>query len=150
MKTLLAVVAGLLGCMPVASGQTCPSRTLALVVPFPAGGPTDTIGRIVAQRMGTALGQTVVVENVTGAGGTIAGSRVARAAPDGYTLAIGHLGTHAVAGAAYELHYDVYKHFEPLAMSAGNPQLFVSKTGVSASNLRELIAWVKANQDKVS
>ena len=150
MKTLLAVVAVLLGCMPVASGQTFPSRTLALVVPFPAGGPTDTIGRIVAQRMGTALGQTVVVENVTGAGGTIAGSRVARAAPDGYTLAIGHLGTHVVAGAAYELHYDVYKDFEPLAMIAVNPQLIVTKKGVSASNLRELIAWVKANQDKVS
>ncbi len=100
--------------------------------------------------MGTALGQTVVVENITGAGGTIAGGRVARAAPDGYTLGIGHLGTHVVAGAAYELHYDVYKDFEPLAMIAVNPQLIVTKKGVSASNLRELIAWVKANQDKVS
>jgi len=78
MKTLLAVVAVLLGSVTVASGQTFPSRTLALVVPFPAGGPTDTIGRIMAQRMGTALGQTVVVENVTGAGGTIAGGRVAQ------------------------------------------------------------------------
>ncbi len=150
MKTLLAVVAVLLGSMPVAFGQTFPSRTLALVVPFPAGGPTDTIGRIVAQRMGTALGQTVVVENVTGAGGTIAGSRVARAAPDGYTLDIGHLGTHVIAGAAYELQYDVYKDFEPLAMVAVNPQLIITKKGVSASDLRELIAWVKANQDKVS
>jgi len=150
MKTLLAVVAVLLGSMPVAFGQTFPSRTLALVVPFPAGGPTDTIGRIVAQRMGTALGQTVVVENVTGAGGTIAGSRVARAAPDGYTLDIGHLGTHVIAGAAYELQYDVYKDFEPLAMVAVNPQLIITKKSVSASDLRELIAWVKANQDKVS
>jgi len=150
MKTFFAVVAVLLGCMPVASGQTFPSRTLALVVPFPAGGPTDTIGRIVAQRMGTALGQTVVVENVTGAGGTIAGSRVARAAPDGYTLDIGHLGTHVIAGAAYELQYDVYKDFEPLAMVAVNPQLIITKKSVSASDLRELIAWVKANQDKVS
>ncbi len=100
--------------------------------------------------MGTALGQTVVVENVTGAGGTIAGSRVARAAPDGYTLDIGHLGTHVIAGAAYELQYDVYKDFEPLAMVAVNPQLIITKKGVSASDLRELIAWVKANQDKVS
>ena len=150
MKTLLAVVAVLLGSMPVASGQTFPSRTLALVVPFSAGGPTDTIGRIIAQRMGTALGQTVVVENVTGAGGTIAGGRVARAAPDGYTLGIGHLGTHVVAGAAYELKYDVYKDFEPLAMVAVNPQLIVAKKGIPASDLRELIAWVKTNQDKVS
>ena len=150
MKTLLAAVALLAGSIPAASGQTFPSRTLTLVVPFSAGGPTDTIGRIVAQRMGTALGQTVVVENVTGAGGTIAGSRVARAAPDGYTLDIGHLGTHVIAGAAYELQYDVYKDFEPLAMVAVNPQLIITKKGVSASDLRELIAWVKANQDKVS
>jgi len=150
MKTLLAVVAVLLGSMSVASGQTFPSRTLALVVPFPAGGPTDTIGRIVAQRMGTALGQTVVVENITGAGGTIAGGRVARAAPDGYTLGIGHLGTHVVAGVAYELQYDVYKDFEPLAMVALNPQLIVTKKGVSAGDLRELIAWVKANPEKIS
>src|SRR5260370_38957380 len=82
MKTLLAVVAVLLGSMPVAFGQTFPSRTLALLVPFPAGGPTDTIGRIVAQRMGTALGETAVVEDGTGAGGPIAGPRVPRAAPD--------------------------------------------------------------------
>ena len=150
MKTLLAAVALLAGSIPAASGQTFPSRTLALVVPFPAGGPTDTIGRIMAQRMGTALGQTVVVENVTGAGGTIAGGRVARAAPDGYTLTIGHLGTHVIAGAAYELQYDVYKDFEPLAMVAVNPQLIIAKKGVPASDLKELIAWVKANRDKVS
>jgi len=150
MKTLLAAVALLAGSIPAASGQTFPSRTLALVVPFPAGGPTDTIGRIMAQRMGTALGQTVVVENVTGAGGTIAGGRVARAAPDGYTLSIGHLGTHVIAGAAYELQYDVYKDFEPLAMVAVNPQLIIAKKGVPASDLKELIAWVKANRDKVS
>src|SRR6266852_673180 len=150
MKALLAVVAVLLGCMPVASGQTFPSRTLALVVPFPAGGPTDTIGRIVAQRMGTALGQTVVVENVTGAGGTIAGGRVARAAPDGYTLDIGHLGTHVISGAIYELQYDVLKDFEPVAMIAANPQLIVARKSIPAKDLKELIAWVKANRDKVS
>jgi len=150
MKTLLAAVAVLLGSIPLASGQTFPSRTLALIVPFSAGGPTDTIGRIVAQRMGTALGQTVVVENVTGAGGTIGGGRVARAAPDGYTLGIGHLGTHVVAGAAYELQYDVYKDFEPLAMIAVNPQLIVARKTVPAKDLKELIVWVKANRDKVS
>ena len=148
--TVAAVAAVLFGSIPAASGQTFPSRTLALIVPFSAGGPTDTIGRIVAQRMGAALGQTVVVENITGAGGTIGGGRVARAAPDGYTLGIGHLGTHVIAGAAYELQYDVYKDFEPLAMIAVNPQLIIAKKGVPAKDLKELIAWVKANQDKVS
>jgi len=148
--TVAAVAAVLFGSIPAASGQTFPSRTLALIVPFSAGGPTDTIGRIVAQRMGAALGQTVVVENITGAGGTIGGGRVARAAPDGYTLGIGHLGTHVIAGAAYELQYDVYKDFEPVAMIAVNPQLIIAKKGVPAKDLKELIAWVKANQDKVS
>ena len=150
MKTLLAAVAVLAGSIPVASGQTFPSRTLTLIVPFSAGGPTDTIGRIMAQRMGAALGQTVVVENVTGAGGTIAGARVARAAPDGYTLDIGHLGTHVINGAIYELQYDVLKDFEPVAMIAANPQLIVARKSIPAKDLKELIAWVKANRDKVS
>ncbi len=150
MKTLLAAVAVLAGSIPVASGQTFPSRTLTLIVPFSAGGPTDTIGRIMAQRMGAALGQTVVVENVTGAGGTIAGARVARAAPDGYTLDIGHLGTHVISGAIYELQYDVLKDFEPVAMIAANPQLIVARKSIPAKDLKELIAWVKANRDKVS
>ena len=150
MKILLAALAVLLGSIASASGQTFPSRTLTLIVPFSAGGPTDTIGRIVAQRMGAALGQTVVVENVTGAGGTIAVGRVARAAPDGYTLDIGHLGTHVINGAIYELQYDVFRDFEPVAMIASNPQLIVARKGVPAKDLRELIAWVKANRDKVS
>ncbi len=150
MKTLLAAVAVLAGSIPVASGQTFPSRTLTLIVPFSAGGPTDTIGRIMAQRMGAALGQTVVVENVTGAGGTIAVGRVARAAPDGYTLDIGHLGTHVINGAIYELQYDVLKDFEPVAMIAANPQLIVARKSIPAKDLKELIAWVKANRDKVS
>ncbi len=142
MKILLAALAVLLGSIASASGQTFPSRTLTLIVPFSAGGPTDTIGRIVAQRMGAALGQTVVVENVTGAGGTIAVGRVARAAPDGYTLDIGHLGTHVINGAIYELQYDVFRDFEPVAMIASNPQLIVARKGVPAKDLRELIAWV--------
>ncbi len=150
MKILLAALAVLLGSIASASGQTFPSRTLTLIVPFSAGGPTDTIGRIVAQRMGAALGQTVVVENVTGAGGTIAVGRVARAAPDGYTLDIGHLGTHVINGAIYELQYDVFRDFEPVAMIASNPQLIVARKGVPAKDLRELIAWVKANPEKIS
>ena len=150
MKTLLAAVAVLLGSIPVASGQSYPSRPIVLVVPYSAGGPTDTLARIMSARMGTALGQTVVVENVTGAGGTIGVGRVARAAPDGYTVCIGHWGTHVVNGAIYELQYDVLKDFEPVAMIASNPQLIVSKNAVPAKDLKELIAWVKANQSKVS
>jgi tripartite-type tricarboxylate transporter receptor subunit TctC len=121
-----------------------------MVVPFSAGGPTDTIARIMAERMGKALGQTVIVDNVTGAAGSIGVGKVARAAPDGYTLSIGHWSTHVVNGAVYELQYDLLKDFEPVAMIATNPQIIVSKAAVPATNLTELIAWVKAHQDKVS
>ena len=133
-----------------AGAQEFPTRPVTIIVPFSAGGPTDTIARIMAQRMTKALGQNVLVENTTGAGGTIGVGRVARAAPDGYTLGIGHIGTHVVNGAIYELPYDLQKDFEPVAMIASNPQIIVSKLAVPARDLKELIAWVKANQDKVS
>jgi tripartite-type tricarboxylate transporter receptor subunit TctC len=120
------------------------------VVPFSAGGPTDTIGRIMAERMGRSLGQTVVVENTTGAGGSIGVGRVARAAPDGYMLSIGHIGTHVINGAVYQLPFDLLKDLEPVAMIATNPQVIVSKNAVPAKDLRELLAWVKANQEKIS
>jgi tripartite-type tricarboxylate transporter receptor subunit TctC len=152
MKTLLASLAAaatLAGISPAAA-QAYPSHSITMVVPFAAGGPTDTIARIMAERMGKALGQTVVVENVTGAAGSIGVGRVARAAPDGYTLSIGHWSTHVVNGAVYDLSYDLLKDFEPVAMIATNPQLIVTKTTVPASNLTELITWVKANQEKVS
>jgi tripartite-type tricarboxylate transporter receptor subunit TctC len=152
MKTCLAwLLAGAaLACASVAAAQSYPSRPIAMVVPFAAGGPTDTIARIMAERMGRALGQTVVVENVTGAAGSIGVGRVARAAPDGYTLGIGHWSTHVVNGAVYQLSYDLLKDFEPVAMIATNPQIIVTKTTVPAKDLRELIPWVKANQEKIS
>ena len=152
MKTLLAslAAAAILAWICPASAQNYPSHSITMIVPFAAGGPTDTIARIVAERMGKALGQTVVVENVTGAAGSIGVGRVARAAPDGYTLSIGHWSTHVVNGAVYELSYDLLKDFEPVAMIATNPQLIVTKTTVPASSLTELIAWVKANQEKMS
>ena len=103
-----------------------------------------------AERMGRALGQTVVVENVTGAAGSIGVGRVARATPDGYTVGIGHWSTHVVNGAVYQLQYDLIKDFDPVAMIASNPQLLVTKNAVPATNLKELVAWVKANGDKVS
>src|SRR5205814_5808614 len=117
MKALrfLIALAGF-GCALGVAAQGYPSRTVALVVPFSAGGPTDTIARIMAERMGRALGQTVVVENVTGAGGTIAGNKIAHAAPDGYSVTIGHVGTHVIAGGVQKTSYDVFNDFEPVAM----------------------------------
>jgi tripartite-type tricarboxylate transporter receptor subunit TctC len=152
MRTLsvaLAVIA-FLGGLSAATAQTYPVRPVTLVVPFSAGGPTDTIARIMGERMGRTLGQTVVVENVTGAAGSIGVGRVARASPDGYTIGIGHWSTHVVNGAVYQLQYDLLKDFEPVAMIATNPQLVVTRTGVPAANLEELVAWVKANGGKVS
>jgi tripartite-type tricarboxylate transporter receptor subunit TctC len=133
-----------------ALGQTYPSRPLTMVVPFSAGGPTDTIARIMAEGMRGSLGQTVIVENTTGAAGTIGVGRVARAAPDGYTIGIGHWGTHVLNAAVYPLPYDVLSDFAPISLIANNPQLIVSKNAVPAKNLKELIAWVKANQTTIT
>jgi tripartite-type tricarboxylate transporter receptor subunit TctC len=140
----------LLATIASCAAQVYPSRPIALVVPFAAGGPTDSLGRIVAARMKSTLGQPVVVENVTGAGGTIGVGRVARAAPDGYTVGIGAWNTHVVNAAVYPLQYDVLNDFEPVALLANNYYLIVSKNAVPARDLKELIAWVKANGDKVS
>jgi len=152
MKTSLVAIAAaaIFAGMSPAAAQSYPSRSITMLVPFAAGGPTDTIARIVAERMGKALGQPVVAENVTGAAGSIGVGKVARAAPDGYTLSIGHWSTHVVNGAVYELPYDLLKDFEPVAMIATNPQLIVTRPTVPAANLTELIEWVKANQEKVS
>jgi tripartite-type tricarboxylate transporter receptor subunit TctC len=133
-----------------ASAQAYPSRPITIVVPFAAGGPTDTIARIMAERLRTTLGQTIVVENVTGAAGSIGVGRVARAAPDGYTISIGHWSTHVVNGAIYPLQYDVLNDFEPIALMATNPQLIVTKKALDVKDLKGLIAWLKANPDKGS
>jgi tripartite-type tricarboxylate transporter receptor subunit TctC len=149
LRVLLGAVALLLQVV-AAVAQTYPSRPITMIVPFSAGGPTDTIARIMAERVRGPLGQTVVIENVTGAAGSIGVGRVARSAPDGYTLSIGHWSTHVVNGAIYSLPYDVFNDFEPISLIASNPQLVISKLGVPATNLKELIAWSKANQDKLS
>jgi tripartite-type tricarboxylate transporter receptor subunit TctC len=133
-----------------ASSEVFPSRPIIMVVPFPAGGPSDTIARIVSERMSTSLAQPIVIENVTGAGGTIGAGRVARATPDGYTLCLGFLGTHVLNGAVYSLQYDVVKDFEPIALLASNPQLIVAKKTAPAQDLRELIAWLRANPGKAT
>jgi tripartite-type tricarboxylate transporter receptor subunit TctC len=135
---------------PAADAQTYPTRPITMVVPFAAGGPTDTITRIVAERMRGSLGQTVIIENVTGADGTIGVGRVARATPDGYTLSIGQWSTHVLNGAAYTLSYDLVKDFEPVALIATNPALIVTNTAVRAKDLKELIAWLKPSQGNAS
>src|SRR5258708_21294583 len=126
-RRLLAIGAMLLGAMGAgAHAQNYPSRAISLVVPFAAGGPTDTIARIFADRLRQSLGQTVVVENTTGAAGTIGTGRVVRAAPDGYTVLIGHWSTHVVNGAIYPLPFDLLNAFEPISLFAPTPPLLVA------------------------
>src|SRR6516162_8229737 len=133
-----------------ATAQPYPTRPVTMVVPFAAGGPTDTITRIVAERMRVTLGQTVIIENVTGADGSIGVGRAARATPDGYTLSVGQWSTHVLNGAAYTLPYDLVKDFEPIALIATNPEVIVTSTRIPAKDLAELIAWLKPNQGNVS
>lgn len=131
-----------------AHAQSYPSRPITMVVPFGAGGPTDVIARILAQRMGAVLGETIAVENVTGAAGTIGVGKAAHATPDGYTLSIGHYGTHAVNSLIYSLDYDVVKDFEPVALLVSSPYLIVSKKTVPASDMKTLVAWLKVNPNE--
>ena len=133
-----------------APAQAYPVRPITMVVPVPAGGPTDAIARVLAAYLAQPLGQPVVIENVPGAGGSVGTGQVARATPDGYRIGIGLLGTHVMNGAIYKLPYDLLRDFEPVALISSSPQLIVSKNAVPAKDLKELIAWVKANQEKVS
>jgi tripartite-type tricarboxylate transporter receptor subunit TctC len=151
MKSLLAAACLSLSILcGAAHAQPYPSRPITMVVPFAAGGPTDTLARIVAERMRQSLGQSVIVENTTGAAGSIAVGRVVRSAPDGYTIGIGHWSTHVVNGAIYPLNYDLLKDLDPVALLPSNPQLIVATNSVPAKDLNELVVWVKANQSKVS
>jgi tripartite-type tricarboxylate transporter receptor subunit TctC len=149
LKVALAV-AFALGLTGPAQAQPYPSRPITIVVPFSAGGPTDAIARALAERMRVSLGQPVLIENVTGAGGSIGVGRAVRAAPDGYTLSLGHTGTHVVNGAIYPLQYDLLNDFEPIALLASNPMMIVTKNAVPPKDLRELIDWLKANPGMVT
>ncbi len=132
-----------------ATAQTYPARTISLVVPFAAGGPTDIIARVVADHMSRTLGQTVVVENQAGAGGTTASLRVSKATPDGYTIMMGNLGTHSASVGLYpKLAYDPRTDFTPVINTAGTPMLVSAHKDFPASTLQELIALVKANPTK--
>src|ERR1700710_2685661 len=130
--------------------QTYPSRQITLIVPFAAGGPTDVLARILSEHMRTTLGQTVLIENVTGASGSIAGMKASRATPDGYTLTIGHWGTHVLNGAIYDLQYDLLKDFEPIALIANGPQLIIGRPSLPATDLKQFIAWLKENPNKAT
>jgi tripartite-type tricarboxylate transporter receptor subunit TctC len=134
----------------IARAQTYPWRPITVVVPFVAGGALDVFGRVLAERMRASLGQTIIIENVAGATGSLGVGRVARAAPDGHTIVIGYWGTHVANGALYALPYDVLRDFEPIALTVAIPMLIVSTNAAPANNLRELIGWLKANPDKAS
>lgn len=146
---LIAMCAALAG-LGAAAAQPYPSRAVTVVVPFGAGGPTDALARILGERMRVSLGQQIIIENVTGAAGTIGVGRVARATPDGYTLILGNWPTQVVNGAIYTLPYDLLKDFVPVAQLPSNPYIVVGKNDLPAKDLKELIAWLKANPDKAS
>jgi tripartite-type tricarboxylate transporter receptor subunit TctC len=145
----IAAVCCSLNSIGPAISEMYPSHPITMVLPFSAGGPTDTLARIIAARMQVSLGQPVIIENVSGAAGTIGVGRVARAAPDGYTISVGPMNSHVLTGAIYKLPFDLLKDLEPVALLANNPSVVVSKNAVPAKDLNELIAWVKANPEKV-
>ena len=149
-KLSVAVAAAMLGAVAGASAQSYPSRPITMLVGYAVGGPSDTIARIMADRMKVALGQPVIVENVTGAACSLAVGRGARAAPDGYTLVMGDWSTHVVNAAMYDLQYDVVRDFEPVSLLPSAPQIIVTPNAVPATNLKELLAWIKADPSKVS
>src|SRR5712671_7443318 len=145
-KFLLAVAATLvLGGNALA--DHFPSRPVTIVVPFSAGGPSDAMARILAERMKATLGETILVENVTGAGGSIGVGRALRSPPDGYTISFGHLGTHVANGAIYKLGYDLVADLEPVVLLPSNTMIVVSKNAVPAKSLGELLAWLKARPE---
>ncbi len=147
---LAAVAVALPAVSHFAWAQAYPTRPITIIVPFAPGGSTDSIGRILADRMQASLGQPAVIVNAGGAGGAIGVSRVARAVPDGYTIDIGQWSTHVVNGAVYRLDYDLVKDFEPVGLIASNPLLIVAKNALPADDLKSFVAWLKANPDKAS
>ena len=149
-RTCLMLTLGLACAAPQAGAQPYPSRPITMVVPFAAGAPVDMVGRIIAERMRVSLGQPIILENVSGAAGSLGVARAVRAAPDGYTISLGNISSHVLNGAIYPLQFDALKDFEPVALLASNPQLIISKNALPANDLKGLIAWLEANPDKAS
>lgn len=150
MRKLLIAALMMLAGVGAAVAQGYPTRQVSAIVPASAGGPTDTIARIVLGRAQQLLGQTIVVENVGGASGTIGTGRVVRAEPDGYTIGVGGPNHYVVNASVYTLNYDMLKDFEPISMLSNGPMLIMSRNSLPAKNLTELIAWLKANPDNVN
>ena len=149
-RILVAAFAVVVAALPAAA-QDYPNRGITIIVPFAAGGPTDVIARLVSDPMSKTLGQQIVIENVVGAGGTTAATRAMRADPDGYTLIMGHMGTHAAAVGLYpKLAYDPRTDFEPIGVAAGTPILILAKKDFPAADLKEFLTYVKANTDKLN
>ena len=154
-ETMIARVAAAIAALSFAAAvpagaQTYPDRTITMIVPLAPGGSTDTLGRIMAKAMSATLGQTVIVENVSGAAGTIGVTRAERSAPDGYTVLWGMWGTNVANGAIYNLGFDFLTDFEPVALAVTQPFLIDARKTMPANNLQELVAWIKANPDKVT
>jgi tripartite-type tricarboxylate transporter receptor subunit TctC len=151
LKSLLSACAVLLTFASTApAAENFPTHPITVVVPFSAGGPSDAMMRILGERMKAALGETILVENTTGAGGSIGVGRVVHSPPDGYTIGFGHLGTHVANGAIYKLNYDLVGDLEPIVLLPSNPMIVVSKNAVPAKSLKELIAWIKDRPQPVT
>jgi tripartite-type tricarboxylate transporter receptor subunit TctC len=140
----LAALGAMVAFGVAARAENYPSRPITVIVPFSAGGPSDAMMRILGERMKTTLGEAVLIENVTGAGGSIGVGRAVRSSPDGYTLSFGHLGTHVANGAIYKLGYDLVDDLEPVVLLPSNPMVIVTKNAVPAKSLSELLAWLKS------
>jgi tripartite-type tricarboxylate transporter receptor subunit TctC len=148
MRKLFCVLA--LAAAGIGPANAQPSRVITIVVPLPPGGATDTLTRTLAEHMKGSLGQTIIVENLPGAGGTLGVARVVRAAPDGATLSVGNWATHVSSAATYPVQYDLLRDLEPVAKLADTPLWMVAKKALPAADLKELIGWLKANPDKAS
>src|SRR5580658_4980055 len=149
-RLLLSVTLTLFfGAVGGAQAETFPSRPITIVVPYPAGGVTDNLVRLLAERMNTSLGQSIVIENIGGGGGTSGVDRVSRAAPDGYTLVLGNSETMVFAPVTMAISYNALTDFEPVALLPSYPFLLVTTNDVPAKDLEDLIAWIKANPGKV-
>jgi tripartite-type tricarboxylate transporter receptor subunit TctC len=143
-RLVLAALGAMVAFGVAARAENYPSRPITVIVPFSAGGPSDAMMRILGERMKTTLGEAVLIENVTGAGGSIGVGRAVRSSPDGYTLSFGHLGTHVANGAIYKLGYDLVDDLEPVVLLPSNPMVIVTKNAVPAKSLSELLAWLKS------
>jgi tripartite-type tricarboxylate transporter receptor subunit TctC len=151
MRKVIALALALLAAGTLAvHAQAYPSRVVTIIVPYPAGGPTDTIARILADRMQAALGQSVIIENIGGAGGSIGVGRVAHATPDGYTLSIGHTQTHVFNASTLKLDYDVVKDFAPISLLADTPIWIVARKSLPADDVKGFIGWLKAENGKAT